>query len=134
MCKAIGTLHERNIIHRDKKLENIFITKDNNFKLGNNCILYFLINYFFFFFGWSLKKIILLFFLLIRRYQAPEIVNEEKYCLSMYFYLLLIYIARYGKAADVYSFGIVLYILISGGGCEYKIVYLQISEFNKISV
>jgi serine/threonine protein kinase len=35
MSKAVGTLHERNIIHRDIKLENIFITSDNNFKLGN---------------------------------------------------------------------------------------------------
>jgi serine/threonine protein kinase len=34
MCKAVGALHEKNIIHRDIKLENIFITKDNNFKLG----------------------------------------------------------------------------------------------------
>jgi serine/threonine protein kinase len=34
MCKAIEVLHERNIIHRDIKLEYIFITNNNNFKLN----------------------------------------------------------------------------------------------------
>jgi serine/threonine protein kinase len=69
---------------------------------------------------WSNENKFFFFFLINRRYQAPEIVNEEKYCLNMYIYLLYIYIARYGKAADVYSLGIVLYILISGGRYEYK--------------
>jgi serine/threonine protein kinase len=35
ICKAVDALHERNIVHQDIKLENIFITNDNNFKLGN---------------------------------------------------------------------------------------------------
>jgi hypothetical protein len=51
----------------------------------------------------------------------------------MYICLLLIYFARYGKAADVYSFGIVLYILISGGRCEFKNMCLKINKFDKIS-
>jgi serine/threonine protein kinase len=49
----VDALHERNIIHRDIKLENIFITKDNNFKLGKLFINIFVFNVFFFcfFFG-----------------------------------------------------------------------------------
>jgi serine/threonine protein kinase len=47
MCKAIETLHEKNIFHQDIKLENIFITNDNNFKLG---IYYFI--FFIFFLGY----------------------------------------------------------------------------------
>jgi serine/threonine protein kinase len=47
MCKVVDALHERNIIHRDIKLENIFIKKDNNFKLGTIIIIYL---YLFFFF------------------------------------------------------------------------------------
>jgi serine/threonine protein kinase len=34
MYKGVDALHEKNIIHREIKLGNIFITKDNNFKLG----------------------------------------------------------------------------------------------------
>jgi serine/threonine protein kinase len=44
MCKVVDVLHERNIIHQDIKFENIFITKDSNFKLGkifiNNIYIY----------------------------------------------------------------------------------------------
>jgi serine/threonine protein kinase len=54
MCRAVDALYERNIIHQDIKPENIFITEDNNFKLGkiliNIFILIFYFSLFFFFF------------------------------------------------------------------------------------
>jgi serine/threonine protein kinase len=50
----VDALHERNIIHRDIKLENIFITNDGNFKLGKIFIIVFLLAFFFFFF-WVTK-------------------------------------------------------------------------------
>jgi serine/threonine-protein kinase len=31
---ALNTFHERNIIHRDVKIQNIFVDKDYNFKLS----------------------------------------------------------------------------------------------------
>jgi serine/threonine protein kinase len=43
MCKAVDVLHERNIVHRDIKLENIFVTKDNNFKLGEIFFFFFFV-------------------------------------------------------------------------------------------
>jgi serine/threonine protein kinase len=98
----------KKIIHRDIKLENIFITNDNNFKLGKILIIIFLSVFFFFFFGvtegdygisrkegvsmtagagtqfvkgneWNNRICIFFFFFLIRHYQALEILNEEKY-------------------------------------------------------
>jgi serine/threonine protein kinase len=54
MFRVVDALHERNIIHQNMKLKNIFITKNNNFKLNNNIIylyvyLFVLIIFFFFF-------------------------------------------------------------------------------------
>jgi NIMA (never in mitosis gene a)-related kinase len=35
LCSAVKHLHENSVIHRDIKLENIFVTKDNIVKLGD---------------------------------------------------------------------------------------------------
>lgn len=35
LCSAVKHLHENKVIHRDIKLENIFVMKDNTVKLGD---------------------------------------------------------------------------------------------------
>lgn len=35
MTKALGILHEKNILHRDLKSANIFLNKDGSSKLGD---------------------------------------------------------------------------------------------------
>ena len=35
MCLAVQHVHERRIMHRDIKSQNVFLTKENNVKLGD---------------------------------------------------------------------------------------------------
>ena len=35
VCLAVQHVHERNIIHRDIKSQNVFLTRDGNVKLGD---------------------------------------------------------------------------------------------------
>ncbi|MBO5410656.1 MAG: protein kinase [Clostridia bacterium] len=88
ICKALGIMHKHNIIHRDVKSENIFVSENGDYKLGD--------------FGTAR---------IIERtednrtktgtflYMAPEVIKSEPY----------------GAKADIYSLGILLYTLLNDG-------------------
>ncbi len=85
MCNALSACEAEGIIHRDIKPDNIFVSKDGNYKLGD--------------FGVSKMaertsggtKIG------TYNYMAPEVYNNQPY----------------GHAADIYSLGLVLYWLLN---------------------
>lgn len=88
ICEAICYCHCHNVVHRDIKLENIMVDKDDNIKLLD------------FGYGGIIseydKKLTQSCGSL--QYASPEILNEEVYD---------------GKKSDVYSFGILSYLLLN---------------------
>ncbi len=87
VAKGLKVCHQNNIMHRDIKLNNIFVSKDGKFKLGD--------------FGVSKRLDTLTRSHTIKgtpHYIAPEIyVKNEKY----------------NKQADIYSLGILMYYLFN---------------------
>ncbi len=86
VCRALEVCHKRRIIHRDIKLENILISENGDFKLGD--------------FGTARnveRTVSTLDFAGTLPYIAPEIVKCEPY----------------GRKADIYSLGILLYNLLN---------------------
>ncbi len=87
VAKGIRICHENNIVHRDVKLNNVFVSKDGKFKLGD--------------FGIARKFDALTLSHTIKgtpRYIAPEIyVKNEKY----------------STLSDIYSLGILMYYLFN---------------------
>ena len=88
ICEGLNYCHERNIVHRDVKLENILLDEKNNIKLID--------------FGFSInitpdKKLNI--FCGTPSYMAPEIAGKILYK---------------GAPTDVWSLGIILYILVCG--------------------
>ena len=84
LCLGIKEIHNKNIIHRNLKPENIFINKDNKIKIGN--------------FGFSkqLKKVDYAKTLIgINPYMAPEIINGKDYT----------------QKVDIWSLGTIIYEL-----------------------
>ena len=84
LCLGIKEIHNKNIIHRNLKPENIFINKDNKIKIGN--------------FGFSkqLNKVDYTKTLVgINPYMAPEIINGKDYT----------------QKADIWSLGTIIYEL-----------------------
>ncbi len=87
ICKALETCHKKNIIHRDIKPQNIFISDNGDFKLGDFGIARTMEKTT----GGMSKKG-------TYKYMAPEVFRGESY----------------DKTVDIYSLGIVLYSLLNG--------------------
>ena len=86
MCSALEVCEKRNIIHRDIKIDNIFVSENGDYKLGDFGIARQLEATQ----GEMSKKGTLM-------YMAPEVFRGDKY----------------DKTADIYSLGVVLYRLLT---------------------
>jgi len=86
LLSAIGYLQARKIVHRDLKLENILIDKDDNLKIGD--------------FGWAVHNINNSRTTICGTidYLAPEIIEEKEY----------------DEAVDVWCLGILMYEMLYG--------------------
>jgi serine/threonine protein kinase len=87
ICKALEVCHRKNIIHRDIKPQNIFISDNGDFKLGDFGIARTIEKTT----GGMSKKG-------TYKYMAPEVFRGE----------------NYDSTVDIYSLGIVLYSLLNG--------------------
>lgn len=85
ICDALILCKEHNIVHRDIKPQNIFVSDDGNFKLGDFGI------------AKTAERTTSGTKTGTYKYMAPEVYNNQPY----------------GSAADVYSLGIVLYWLLN---------------------
>ncbi len=88
ICEGLNYCHQKNIVHRDIKLENILLDEKNNVKIID--------------FGFSViiepdKKLNI--FCGTPSYMAPEIAGKVLYK---------------GAPTDIWSLGIILYILLCG--------------------
>lgn len=90
IAEGMKYIHFKNIIHRDLKPTNILIASDGTIKICDFGISKLISN--------DEKTMTLGTGTL--QYMAPEIINEEEY---------------YDSKVDVYSFGIVLFFILSGG-------------------
>jgi serine/threonine-protein kinase len=87
MCKALELCHKKNIIHRDIKPQNIFVSENGDYKLGDFGIARTIEKTT----GGMSKKG-------TYKYMAPEVFRGEEY----------------DSSVDLYSLGIVLYSLLNG--------------------
>ena len=88
LCSAVAFLHAEGVVHRDLKLENIFLDSKSNIKLGD--------------FGFTRefeRNRLLETWCGTVAYAAPEMIRNEKY---------------FGEAIDAWSLGIILFALLVG--------------------
>ena len=90
LCEAIAYIHKYNIVHRDIKLANVFLSKDNNVRLGD--------------FGLSEN---------IRRIRLGR-VGTKAYMAPEEFDKLAEHSLEYKKAKDMWCVGCILYELCTG--------------------
>lgn len=102
MCSALEVCERKRIIHRDIKIDNIFVSEDGDYKLGDFGIARQLEATQ----GEMSKKGTLL-------YMAPEVFKGEKY----------------DRTADIYSLGIVLYRLLNKNRAPFFPDYPQPIKF-----
>ena len=102
MCSALEVCEKKRIIHRDIKIDNIFISEDGDYKLGDFGIARQLEATQ----GEMSKKGTLM-------YMAPEVFKGEKY----------------DRTADIYSLGIVLYRLLNKNRAPFFPDYPQTIKF-----
>ncbi|KAI8886191.1 Pkinase-domain-containing protein [Backusella circina FSU 941] len=88
MTNAISYCHTRGIVHRDLKLENILLDKNDNVKICD-----------FGFARFSRKNQLLETFCGSLCYSAPEIILQKKYT---------------GPETDIWSLGVIIYTLLAG--------------------
>lgn len=86
ICKGVEFLHRNNIIHRDLKCANIFLTEDNNIKIGDMGIIK-VLN----------KSKFTNTNIGTPYYMSPEVYNNKKYSFK----------------TDIWSIGVVLYELMT---------------------
>ncbi len=98
IINGMDYLHQNNIIHRDLKLENIIIDDKKNIKIID------------FGFGTiSSDETYSSFFCGTPSYMPPEIVSKKDYIGKEISYTLLL-----GSYADVWTLGVLLYIMLCG--------------------
>mmetsp|Transcript_68519 Transcript_68519/g.190538 ORF Transcript_68519/g.190538 Transcript_68519/m.190538 type:complete len:282 (-) Transcript_68519:4-849(-) len=91
---AVRYLHERDILHRDLKPENIMLAtkeSDTDIKLAD--------------FGLAKAQAQCKTFCGTPQYYAPEVLKRQETTLHQ---------GRYGPAADMWSVGVILYVVLSG--------------------
>ena len=91
---AVRFLHDRNILHRDLKPENIMLAtkeSDTDIKLAD--------------FGLAKAQAQCKTFCGTPQYYAPEVLKRQETTLHQ---------GRYGPAADMWSVGVILYVVLSG--------------------
>ena len=98
ICSALEVCEQNNIVHRDIKPDNIFISRFGEYKLGD--------------FGIA-RKLEATQANLSRKgtlnYMAPEVYKSE----------------QYGSNVDIYSLGLVLYTLLNNNRCAFLPAYPQ---------
>ncbi|TFL00331.1 hypothetical protein BDV98DRAFT_112370 [Pterulicium gracile] len=88
LCLAVHYLHEKGIVHRDLKLENVLLDEKCRVKLGD--------------FGFTREyesNVFMETFCGTTGYASPEMLQGKKYC---------------GPEVDIWSLGIILYTLLTG--------------------
>ena len=104
LCEALKRCEQENIIHRDIKLSNVFVTRHNDFKLGDFGI------------AKTLERTHIVYSKKgTPNYMAPEVVKMEPYQADV----------------DLYSLGILLYILMNNNRAPFLDQGVRINSYTE---